>query len=115
MNVNIPEYIQNEIILQAIILKRYEMGWKKINDKINYYTLHLKKTPFKFSYDFYFYKIKRVTRVYFTKKVYTWLKSAEYGLSKYYYVSFQYYDYLQYLNMVHENYIIGDYDIMYDN
>ena len=110
----IPEHIQNEIILQALLLKRHEMGWYIINQKIKNYTLHLKKTPYKFPYDFVYHKIKRVTRIFFTKKLYTWLKQAEYGLSKYYYISFQFYNYLQYRSMIENNYIIGDYDISYD-
>ena len=60
---HIPQEIQNEIILNAIILEKNNNGWKNIHSQLKNSKTYLKRTDYVFDYGFEFEMAKRMPRV----------------------------------------------------
>ena len=83
---NIPENIKNKIILDCIILKKNNYGWKNIHNYLIHRDLHLKMTFNKFfNNSFKFYKISRVNHLFFYNQPYIWLKKSKISHKVYFY------------------------------
>ncbi len=60
---SIPENIQEIIILDAMLLKKNDIGWKNIHFQLKNSKTFLKRTNYIFDYDFEFEMAKRMPRI----------------------------------------------------
>ena len=84
----LPDHLKQRIIIDAIILKRHEMGWRKINHILKYKPLYVKKTynPYIDSSIYYKYITRLNTSVYMLSgKAYVWFKRMNHNPNMYYY------------------------------
>tara|TARA_B100000925_G_C21824209_1_gene394270 strand:- start:387 stop:710 length:324 start_codon:yes stop_codon:yes gene_type:complete len=86
---NIPENLQNKIIMNAFIMKKNENNWLKIHNFLKTNYLKLKKTNNIYEEYFQYEAIDRTNGCFFVNKPYIWLNKF-YNTNKYYYANSSY-------------------------
>ena len=76
--INLPDNIKDSICIQAILIKKGQMGWNEIHNFIRSGRLCLKRTQFDNYKNTRFHKIERVvSTVFYDMKPYTWLRGND--------------------------------------
>jgi len=79
---NIPLNIQNKIILDAIILKRLDNGWREINALINKKCVYVKKTNYSRNLNIRYEIVKSVNSFYSENtRIFIWTKKYEHMIN----------------------------------